>query len=328
MVANTTDVSIALATYNGAEFLEAQLESFLEQTRPPDEVVICDDSSSDGTWAVLQRFQRSACFTVRLERNETRLGYVKNFEKAICLCSGDVIFLSDQDDKWFPHKIETMLKILEQEPQTWLVISDMVVATADLEPASVTQLGNILAAGQSPDEMRAGCCMAFRATLREVILPIPGPSSIKHDFWINALALTLKVRKLLPEPLHLYRRHGENASQSVLSRPVRVHPLQYGIVVASQKNFRAAKETELENLSILKRRLLDRSEILAAMGMNDRQAEALAGIDQKAAFLTRRVSLFRQPRWRRLSGICALWWDRGYEGFSGWRSAFMDALRP
>src|SRR5215217_2190591 len=98
-------ISIAMATYNGAGYLQEQLESFLSQTRQPDELIVCDDGSGDATLDILERFRQSVPFAVQIHRNETRLGFTKNFEKALLKCSGDLVFLSDQDDVWFAPKV-------------------------------------------------------------------------------------------------------------------------------------------------------------------------------------------------------------------------------
>src|SRR6266436_7212118 len=106
-------ISVAMCTYNGARFLPRQLESIATQTRLPDELVVCDDGSSDESVAIVRWFANSAPFTVRLEINERNLGSTKNFGKAIGLCEGDIIALADQDDVWKPLKLavlETALK--------------------------------------------------------------------------------------------------------------------------------------------------------------------------------------------------------------------------
>ena len=99
------NISVALCTCNGARFLSEQLVSLAEQTLRPIELVVCDDASDDGTWQLLEEFQRSAPFPVRLYRNVRRLGIAQNFEQAMLLCEGDVIALCDQDDVWLPEKL-------------------------------------------------------------------------------------------------------------------------------------------------------------------------------------------------------------------------------
>src|SRR5271168_2200141 len=91
-------ISVALCTYNGERFLSRQLASMLQQSRLPDELVVCDDRSTDNTIEILQDFSASAGFPVKITRNEHNLGFVANFERAIQLCQGDLIALSDQDD--------------------------------------------------------------------------------------------------------------------------------------------------------------------------------------------------------------------------------------
>ncbi|HEV2835287.1 MAG TPA: glycosyltransferase, partial [Pyrinomonadaceae bacterium] len=99
------NLSIALGTYNGAVYLKEQLESIAAQTRTPDELVISDDQSTDDTLRLIEEFAATAGFPVPLSVNESNLGTAKNFEKAISLCRGDVILLSDQDDVWHSDKL-------------------------------------------------------------------------------------------------------------------------------------------------------------------------------------------------------------------------------
>src|ERR1043166_10343033 len=99
-------VSVAICTFNGAEFLPAQLESIATRTRPPDEIIICDDASTDDTRTVLESFAQTSLIPVSLHFAETNAGSIKNFERAIGLCTGDVIALSDQDDVWHADRSE------------------------------------------------------------------------------------------------------------------------------------------------------------------------------------------------------------------------------
>src|SRR3954470_17842517 len=94
--------SVAMCTYNGARFLGEQLASVAAQTRPPDELVVCDDRSTDETASLVRDFAAAAPFRVRLHVNERNLGSTRNFERAVSLCEGDLIALSDQDDEWLP----------------------------------------------------------------------------------------------------------------------------------------------------------------------------------------------------------------------------------
>ena len=98
-------ISVAMATCEGGRHLEAQLQSIAAQQRLPDELVVCDDASSDDTIEIARRFAERAPFPVRIETTEIRLGITANFERAVSLCAADVILLADQDDVWLPEKI-------------------------------------------------------------------------------------------------------------------------------------------------------------------------------------------------------------------------------
>jgi glycosyltransferase involved in cell wall biosynthesis len=74
-------VSVAMATYNGAPFLREQLDSILNQSRPPDEIVISDDNSQDATPAILAEYSSRYAARVRVLRNSQNLGFVRNFER-------------------------------------------------------------------------------------------------------------------------------------------------------------------------------------------------------------------------------------------------------
>ena len=117
-------VSIALCTYNGENFLEEQLSSIGQQTRLPDELIISDDDSTDSTVQIAEKFAAIAPFSVKISINTKRLGSTKNFERAISQCSGDIIFLSDQDDYWNPKKINLIVRVLEESNNLGCIFSN------------------------------------------------------------------------------------------------------------------------------------------------------------------------------------------------------------
>jgi glycosyltransferase involved in cell wall biosynthesis len=96
-------ISIALCTYNSSKYLREQLKSLEEQTLKADEVVICDDKSDNDTMQIINEYKDK--LNIKLTVNKTNLGVTKNFERAISLCEGDIIFLCDQDDVWNKNKI-------------------------------------------------------------------------------------------------------------------------------------------------------------------------------------------------------------------------------
>src|SRR5262249_2037210 len=100
------------------------LESIATQSLIPQEVVICDDRSTDGTIRIVQEFARQVPFRVRLEINDKNIGSTLNFERAIKLCQGDLIALCDQDDIWYPEKLAIVTRVLSQNPEVGYVFSD------------------------------------------------------------------------------------------------------------------------------------------------------------------------------------------------------------
>ena len=101
-------VSIAMCTYNGEPFLREQMDSLVKQDYRPIELVIVDDGSTDATQSILAEYANQHDF-IKLHVNDSNLGFIKNFEKAISLCSGEYISLCDQDDIWFPEKTSALM---------------------------------------------------------------------------------------------------------------------------------------------------------------------------------------------------------------------------
>ena len=106
-----------MCTYNGERFIEKQIKSILEQSKAVDEIIICDDGSKDQTLAIAEKLLAESTVAYRIERNEEALGVVRNFQKAYQLCGGDLIFSCDQDDIWHEDKLETIEKIMTENPQ-------------------------------------------------------------------------------------------------------------------------------------------------------------------------------------------------------------------
>ncbi len=117
-------VSVAIALYNGEKFVEQQLETLRMQSVKPDEVILCDDCSTDNTVCLVNDYinKFSLQGKWKLYKNEKNLGYAKNFYRAMELCSGDLIYLCDQDDIWKTDKIEKMNKVMQQHPETSLLM--------------------------------------------------------------------------------------------------------------------------------------------------------------------------------------------------------------
>jgi glycosyltransferase involved in cell wall biosynthesis len=217
-------ISIAMCTYNGEQHLESQLTSIAEQSLPPSELVICDDGSTDATVSILLSFMQNAPFKVRLVRNDTNLGSTANFERAIRLCEHEFIALSDQDDIWFPNKLEILANILMEKGELGGLFSDGVLLTPDGAPDGRSLwdcFGFNFAEQQKFRSGRSlelllrgnkatGMTMMFRASLRDRLLPIPG--SWIHDYWLAFMLCIHSSLGACPQRLVSYRLHS---SQSI-----------------------------------------------------------------------------------------------------------------
>lgn len=221
--AGNPSVSIALCTYQGAEYLEEQLDSIEAQSRPPDELVVCDDGSTDDTLRILEGFQSRARFPVRIEVNDDRLGPAKNFQRAIERCASELIFLSDQDDVWHPEKLRTLVPIFVARPEVGAVFCNADVVDEHLTPLGYTvwdflrfrgALQRRFAKGEVLEVLLkynviAGMTLGFRARFRELILPIPSKGF--YDVWIPLLIAAVADIAMVPDRLIKYRQHRGQA---------------------------------------------------------------------------------------------------------------------
>jgi glycosyltransferase involved in cell wall biosynthesis len=221
-VSQQMTLSVALTTYNGAEFLEQQLHSLAEQKTLPHELVVCDDQSTDATADVIEAFAKVAPFKVTFVRNPKNLGWRANFLKAASMCDGDLVAFCDQDDIWYPDKIRRILSEFSSET-TLACFHD-----ADLIDRQGSVYGALLTEGDYPSIISPlsrpftwSNPLGLTLTFRRDLLRFSGlwPSSVDrwsagkqaaHDQWFFFLAVTLGNAKFIPDKLLAYRQHGGN----------------------------------------------------------------------------------------------------------------------
>jgi len=210
-----------MCTYNGAVFLPAQLESIVAQTRSPDEIVICDDGSTDETQAIIKRFSSESAIPVTVQINNENLGSLKNFEQAIGLCTGDIIALSDQDDVWREDKLQLIEQAFQKNPTAGLVFSDAEIVDKDLNPLGRRMWNEVgfdnhkrklLSQGRGLEVLITGWtvsggAMAFRSEYRKLSLPILTTLPMIHDGWIALTVAAVSDVVMIDEPLTRYRQH-------------------------------------------------------------------------------------------------------------------------
>jgi len=201
-----------MATYNGSEYVKAQLVSILKQLGPDDQVVVVDDASNDNTVEIINSFND---LRIHLSINELNIGSARTFDRALHQAQGDLIFLSDQDDFWHDGKVTTVLKMFESGDLDLLVHDAVVMRDGKVVHASLFAM-----CGSSSGVIKnilsntfTGCCMAFRRDVLRDVLPISAHIGLFHDAWIGVLAQYFGYKvTFVNVPLMDFIRHGRNAS--------------------------------------------------------------------------------------------------------------------
>jgi glycosyltransferase involved in cell wall biosynthesis len=324
-------ISVAMATYNGASYIREQLESFVHQSRRPDELVITDDGSVDGTVNIIRDFALCAPFQLKVHINGKRLGYTHNFARALSLCSGDLIFISDQDDVWLPEKIDLVVEAFRRSPHTLVVINDAELMDAQGTRLGLTKAGQMVAAGASTDLMVTGCCTAIRGVFKSVVLPVPDEAE-SHDDWIHAVARSLDKRLFLQEVLQLYRRHTENVSHSFTSSTRRISRVDRLLQLLKDAGDRKATIAKLRRQkarlnAVLARLTERRSVLLDELGLDSVKLSATVSMLRRTQELnSQRLVALKAPRLRRPIRVFGLWRRGIYQHMGGWKSALKDIL--
>jgi glycosyltransferase involved in cell wall biosynthesis len=313
-------LSIALATWNGERYLAEQLESLASQERLPDELVVSDDVSDDATCDMVRNFSLRAPFPVRLQINNERLGSTRNFEAAMRACHGDIIFLCDQDDVWYPDKIRRMEECFLQNPQTGLVFTDADVVDQNLDSMDLRlwksakfDLQAQMTIARDPYGVLlrypavTGATMAFRSAFRDLVLPVP--DIWVHDAWIALLIGAKSSLVPLSLPLIGYRQHGAN---------------QIGISRPGKNRNKSCREIYGPQIACFE---LVRMQLLALSGQTPDIDDAIRRIDGKLTFL-RTCAALPDARWRRLPGALGEFLALRYYRYSrGARTFFKDLWR-
>ncbi len=217
-------VSVAMATYNGADYIEEQLDSIYRQTRAVDEVVICDDCSKDNTVAIIQNFIYSNQLQDkwRIEVNKENLGFGSNFIGAIKKTTGDIIFFCDQDDIWIKDRIQVMESVMEKDQNILMLGSEYepfesATNAYKASPRDLASFKNdntlerVRLHSKSIFIGNLGCCMCIRRSFFDQILPYWYPGWA-HDEFVWKLALCLDGAYVYHGITIRRRLHTANAS--------------------------------------------------------------------------------------------------------------------
>ncbi|MCI9525219.1 MAG: glycosyltransferase [Erysipelotrichaceae bacterium] len=207
-------ISVAMAVYQGAPFLTKQMESLINQTRLPNEIIIVDDVSDDETFTIAKQYETCTNINVKVLKQTKRVGYIQNFKTALAHTSGDYIFLCDQDDIWEHNKIETMMSLFQKHPEiTCINTSAQYIDAFDraIHCETNTHKGVIDLNEIFYHNISMGCTMAFTKNVCEHYLK-KSCFEAPHDWELNLIAALQGTLYYLPIPLVKYRLHEHNTT--------------------------------------------------------------------------------------------------------------------
>lgn len=217
-------VSVCMGIYNGEKYIEKQLQTILDQSRPADEVVLCDDGSTDGTIEIVKRFieDRRLKDTWKLYQNEENKGYPGNFYYAMGLCCGDIVFLADQDDIWETNKLEKMTNIMEAHETICLLASRWGIIDQNDKVLKEISRGNCsetdaLTAVSIRDILYCydwpGMCMCYRKSLGDRVLEQAKDARLAHDVALGLAAAEMAAFYCADQRNQFHRRHDANVAR-------------------------------------------------------------------------------------------------------------------
>jgi Glycosyltransferases involved in cell wall biogenesis len=201
-------ISVVLCSYNGADFLKEQIDSLLNQSWKPLEIIISDDGSTDQTRDILLSYKNHP--NIQLFFQDKNLGPIKNVEFALGKTKGDFIAFSDQDDIWKPEKVESLFGSMNQ---SLLVYSDSELVNEKGEPLNkkLSDLRHMYSGSDSKGFVFSnvvwGHAMMIKRELLQYALPIP--ENIPHDIWFAYAATVHGGIFYLDKVLTEYRQHSK-----------------------------------------------------------------------------------------------------------------------
>ena len=219
-------VSVAMCTYNGGDYIRRQMDSIFAQTRLPDEIIICDDISKDDTVSILKEYEGRG-IDLQIIQNPENLGFARNFRKCISLCTGDIIFLCDQDDIWEPEKTRQLCDLMEGNPEILSVVTNFYLIDSNGARLSNGEAGDNPFFNKKKYRIDWKQGALYKANVVSVFCGNIGPGCTQvirrniiadfmkcplyepHDYILNQVAVLRDGLFYYDKPLTKYRVHGK-----------------------------------------------------------------------------------------------------------------------
>ncbi|MFI5451276.1 glycosyltransferase [Pedobacter sp. UC225_61] len=247
-------ISIALCTYNGSKYIEQQVYSILNQSYKNIEIVIVDDNSTDDTYHLLEKLKQQHS-QLKVFRNKANLGFNKNFEIAIKLCTGKYIAISDQDDIWLPQKLELLLKNIGDN---WLIFSN----SEWVDENEVSMGRQILKPSFTMNERDFRSILFYNSVTGHTVLFnkefvdyfTPIPTLGYYDWWMGFVAMYHNKATCLNECLTLHRMHSSSVTTSAYSNDKKQFKKDLNVEAEIQlEQFRQYKNLKPEDKKFLEK---------------------------------------------------------------------------
>jgi glycosyltransferase involved in cell wall biosynthesis len=214
-------ISVCVATYNGSKYITEQIESVLDQIGTNAEVIVVDDASSDET---INKVLDLRDARVKIHANDSNIGYIRTFQRALERSSGEYIFLCDQDDIWPLGRVDAMIKVLEYSKKN-ILVGDFEIFDEASKPNRrkigfdneekfftpvrlVELLKMFLGMRQFP---LYGSNMLIRKSSLDQIIPFPNYKT-SHDIWISLVGFVRNDIAYYNKTVTFRRIHSNNAT--------------------------------------------------------------------------------------------------------------------
>lgn len=261
-------VSVALAVYNGEKYLAEQLDSLLNQSLVPSEIVVSDDNSTDKSLAIMKTYEKAHPGLFIILHNKKQLGYIRNFEQCLKYCSSEYIALCDQDDIWHREKLE---KLCQGIGTASLAYSDaeLIDATGKI----IAQSYNAYSGRKGKPDFGSllfnntisGCTMLFNKRLLKNAFPFP--EHIPHDYWLALLAADAEGIQYVDEPLIQYRQHDSNAIGAKSSESAPIHRKKLQSYIKNKETIHRNRKKRYEELLRLSSAIKKRNNYKKLLGL-------------------------------------------------------------
>lgn len=251
---NTGKISVAIATYNGEAYITEQIQSILQQTVLPDEILVSDDGSKDNTLDAVRQLipqAQGVGVDIVIRTDNPRHGIGGNFEWAITHCTGAYIFICGQDDIWLPEKVESVMDVFAQHPEAYMVchrltlVDDSGMTLKNMRPNSIFERydfqENQIIKVERKDFLEpavsnvliSGPAVCISSALAEKAMPIPVFNA--EDYWLQFCAVAEDRLFYLHKALTKYRIHNSISHSEGMSILARIKKI-FGRVKNASKN--------------------------------------------------------------------------------------------